>query len=50
LHYCKMLADLGLDRYGVTTGLQKQFRYLQSLEDRLGVSLMKKHVAINNLR
>ena len=37
-----MLADLGLDRYGITTGLQRQFRYLRSLEDHLGVSLMKK--------
>jgi hypothetical protein len=34
LHYYKMLANLGLDRYGVTTGSQRQCLYLQSLEDR----------------
>ena len=38
-----MLADLGLGRYGVTTGSQRQYLYLQSLEDRLGVSLKKKY-------
>jgi hypothetical protein len=35
-----MLADLGLDRYGVTTGSQRKYRYFQSLEDRLGLSLI----------
>lgn len=38
-----MLANLGLDRHGVTTRSQRQYRYLQSQEDRLGVLLMKKY-------
>jgi hypothetical protein len=41
LHYYKMLANLGLDRYGVTTGSQRQYLYLQSPEDPLGVLLIQ---------
>jgi predicted transcriptional regulator len=39
--YCISRQTLGLDRYGVTTGSQRQYLYLQSPEDRLGVLLMK---------
>jgi hypothetical protein len=30
-----MLANLGLDRYGVTTRSQRQYRYLQSPEESI---------------